>query len=160
MAQASHLTTADQPSCQAVYSARPMSSTFENAVSRMLGEAPELRPLSLRFRDQGSEDAFQRDYFADNVGLIRLAHVFGIVGWVVLGVLAQTLLSGPDAAWDAVIRVIAVSLTVLSLLVTYRPWFEARWQGFVSVVVLASGLLGACSRSSWRTIAPTGGTRA
>ena len=72
-----------------------MSSTFENAVSRMLGEAPELRPVTLRFRDRGTESAFQRDYFADNVGLIRLAHVFGIVGWVVLGVLAQTLLSGP-----------------------------------------------------------------
>jgi class 3 adenylate cyclase len=118
-----------------------MSSTFENAVSRMLGEAPELRPVTLRFRDQGSESAFQRDYFVDNVGLIRLAHVFGIVGWVVLGVLAQTLLSGPDAARDALIRVIAISLTVLSLACTYRPWFEARWQGFVSVVVFASGSL-------------------
>ena len=69
-----------------------MSSTFENAVSRMLGEAPELRPVTLRFRDRASESVFQRDYFVDNVGLIRLAHVFGIVGWVVLGVLAQTLL--------------------------------------------------------------------
>ena len=118
-----------------------MSSTFENAVSRMLGEAPELRPVTLRFRDRGTESAFQRDYFADNVGLIRLAHVFGIVGWVVLGVLAQTLLSGPDAARDALIRVIAISLTVLSLACTYRPWFEARWQGFVSVIVFASGSL-------------------
>jgi class 3 adenylate cyclase len=118
-----------------------MPSTFENAVSRMLGEAQELRPLTLRFRDQGSESAFQRDYFANSLGLIRLAHVFGIVGWVVLGVLAQTILSGGDAARDALIRVIAISLTSLSLIFTYRRWFEARWQTFVSLVVLTNGLL-------------------
>jgi class 3 adenylate cyclase len=116
-------------------------NTIANALSRFWGEAPELHPATLRFRDAELERAFQRAYFEANIGMIRVAHLFGIFGWIALGVLAQTILHGSDAAVDATIRAVAVVMTVVSLALTYRPWFAGRWRGLVSSVVLASGLM-------------------
>ena len=109
------------------------------AVAALFGDAPELRPLSLHLDDPELERSFQQDYFRTNLRLIRIAHLFGLGGWVALGILAQQVLSGHDATADALIRFIAVPLILLSLALTYRSWFAERWQPMVAGLVLLNG---------------------
>jgi hypothetical protein len=52
---------------------------------RFFEQAPELRPLTLRFVDPGVEAGFQDAYFRDNLSYIRLAHVLGVAIWAPSG---------------------------------------------------------------------------
>jgi class 3 adenylate cyclase len=108
----------------------------EHGASSAVGE---LRPLSLLFTDAGLEGKFQNQYFRDNLGYVRTAHVLAIFAWAFFSVLG-----GPPVGpgWRLVINLGGgVGLTSLSLGLTfaqrYRTWWQ--WQ-VVAVVVVGSAL--------------------
>jgi class 3 adenylate cyclase len=116
------------------------------AVDRSLGPAglfvqpaKELRRLTLRFRDPALETRFQAAYFRDNLPYIRLAHVIGIAVWAAFGLLAANVLEEGQSA-DVLLRFgVGVPIALLSLLLTFAPWYERVWQPLVSAVLLGSG---------------------
>ena len=97
------------------------------------------RRLSLRFLDAGLERRFQEQYFRDNIGYVRIAHVIAIVAWAFFGVVG-----GPPVGqgWRLIINLVGgVGLTLLSLRLTLlracRRWWQ--WQ-ILGVVIVGSAL--------------------
>lgn len=82
---------------------------------------------------------FQDQYFRDNLGYIRTAHVLAIVAWAFFSVLA-----GPPVGqgWRLVINLVGgVGATLLSLGLTFARRFRTWWQWqIVAVVVVGSAL--------------------
>jgi adenylate cyclase len=110
-------------------------------------EAPELRPLTLRFDDPSLERAFQYAYIRDNLTYIRLAHVIGIASWSVFGLLAAIVLGRGQTA-DLVLRFgVAVPMVAISLWCTYARWYLRYWQTALALSLLANGLIWATHRA-------------
>ncbi len=102
--------------------------------------AKDLRKLSLRFRDVAFEPRFQATYFRDNLPYIRLAHVLGLAVWAAFGLLAASVLERGQTA-DVVLRYgIGVPVALLSLLLTFAPWYERVWQPLLASVLAVSGM--------------------
>jgi class 3 adenylate cyclase len=115
---------------------------------RFWEQAPELRPLSLRFRDRTIERAFQAAYFRDNLSYVRLAHVLGMALWAVFAVLARFLLDEGGGMADLVLRFgVAIPFILVSLGLTYAPWYPNRWQPILFVVLLVNGMLWSSHRA-------------
>ena len=109
---------------------------------RFWEQAPELRPLSLRFRDRTIEQTFQAAYFRDNLSYVRLAHVLGVALWAVFAVLARFLLDEGEGTADLVLRFgVAIPFVLVSLGLTYARWYPNRWQQILFVVLLVNGML-------------------
>jgi hypothetical protein len=88
-----------------------------------------MRPVSLRFIDPALESDFQTAYFTVSLPYLRLAHVLGIVLWVVFVFLADIVIPGDQGA-DLVIRYgIAVPSLVISLGVMYTRGSRLRLSG-------------------------------
>lgn len=98
-----------------------------------------LRQLSLRFGDPGLERRFQDQYFGDNLGYVRTAHVLAIVAWVFFAVFAGPAV-GPG--WRLVINLVGgVGLTSLSLRLTLTRRSRTWWQWQIVAVVVAGSAL-------------------
>jgi class 3 adenylate cyclase len=122
---------------------------FPRPLRRFLRQAPELHPITLRFVDQRLGDSFQRDYFADNLPYIRLAHVLGIFMWAVFGVLARYLLPNEASGTaDLVLRFgVGIPIVLVSLALTYTRWYPRYWQPVLGFVLLANGVLWSTHRA-------------
>jgi class 3 adenylate cyclase len=112
------------------------------AVRAFLDQAPELRPWSLKFKDEWLERRFQDTYFDANLQYIRVATFLGAVTWAAFGPLAQLVLEGEGVVRDAVIRYgIGVPIGLVSLGLTYLPSYRRIWQPMITAAILLSGLL-------------------
>jgi class 3 adenylate cyclase len=115
---------------------RPRAWFVPRPLHRFLEQSVEMRPISLRFVDPALERHFQTTYFTVSLPYIRLAHVLGIVLWVVFVFLADIVIPGDQGA-DLVIRYgIAVPALLISLGVTYTTWFPPHWRGWMSFILL------------------------
>ena len=110
----------------------------------LLGRSPEFDPLTLRFHDPVVERRFAERYLRDNLGFIRMAHVLGIVVWVVFGLMAQLVLQGDaeSVRADLILRYgFAVPIAALALALTWAPWYPRRWPWVSGTVTLISGFI-------------------
>jgi class 3 adenylate cyclase len=114
---------------------------------RFFEQAPELRPLTLRFVDPGFEAGFQDAYFRDNLSYIRLAHVLGVAIWAAFWVLAWRSLR-VERGLDAFIRFgIGIPSVVFSLALTYARGYRRYWQPALTATLLFSGLVWSTHRA-------------
>ena len=122
---------------------------FPRPLRRFLRAVPELHPVTLRFVDQRLGDSFQRDYFADNLPYIRLAHLLGIFMWAVFGLLARYLLhDDAGGTADLVLRFgVGIPIVLVSLALTYTRWYPRYWQPILASVLFANGLLWSTHRA-------------
>ena len=115
---------------------RPRVWFVPRPLQRVLEQSVEMRPISLRFIDPALEADFQTAYFTVSLPYLRLAHVLGIVLWVVFVFLADIVILGDQGA-DLVIRYgIAVPVLAISLGVTYTRWFPPHWREWMSFILL------------------------
>ena len=125
---------------------RPRAWFVPRPLHRFLEQSVEMRPISLRFIDPALETDFQTAYFTVSLPYVRLAHVLGIVLWIVFVFLADIVIPGDQGA-DLVIRYgIAVPSLVISLGVTYTRWFPPHWRGWMSFILLFNAGLWATHR--------------
>jgi len=105
-----------------------------------LEQAPEMRPLSLRFVEDRMERRYQEAHVRDVLPYIRFAHVLGMIAWALFGPLAQRVLEGDDAVMDAVLRYgIGIPVIAVGLALTYTRWYPDHWQMAMAVLLFASG---------------------
>jgi class 3 adenylate cyclase len=130
-------------------SSRASTWLVPRPLRRFFQQAPELHPVTLRFVDQRLGDSFQRDYFADNLPYIRLAHVLGIFMWAVFGLLARYILPNEASGTaDLVLRfAVAIPIVLVSLGLTYTRWYPRYWQPVLAFVLLANGMLWSTHRA-------------
>lgn len=111
------------------------------AVRNFLDQAPELRPWSLKFKDDWLERRFQDTYFEANIQYIRIATFLGAVTWALFGPLAQLVVE-EGFVEDAVIRYgLGVPTGLVSLALTYLPDYRRIWQPMITGAILFSGLV-------------------
>ncbi len=111
------------------------------AVRNFYGQAPELHPWSLTFRDGWLERRFQDQYFETNLQYIRIATLLGALVWAAFGPLAQRVVTA-GSGWDAAIRYgLGVPAALASFGLTYLPNYRKLWQPLISIAILLSGLL-------------------
>jgi class 3 adenylate cyclase len=117
-------------------SERPRAWFVPRTLHRFLEQSVEMRPISLRFVDPPLESAFRAAYYREILPYVRLAHILGIVLWVVFVFLADIVIPG-DQGTDLVIRFgIAVPALVISLAVTYARGFPRFWREWMSFILL------------------------
>lgn len=110
-------------------------------VRNFLDQAPELRPWSLKFKDEWLERRFQDTYFDANLQYIRIATFLGAVTWAAFGPLAQLVVE-EGVLRDVVIRYgLGVPTGLVSLALTYLPNYRRIWQPMISAAILFSGLV-------------------
>jgi class 3 adenylate cyclase len=111
------------------------------AVRSFLDQAPEVRPWSLKFKDEWLERRFQDSYYDENLQYIRIATFLGAVTWAAFGPLAQLVVK-EGLARDVVIRYgLGVPTGLVSLALTYLPNYRRIWQPMISGAILFSGLV-------------------
>lgn len=106
-----------------------------------------LRPLSLRFTDAGLERGFQEQYFRDNIGYVRTAHVIAIVGWALFGLFVPP--PGSHESYLVITLVAGVGVTSVSLALTYTRRFGRSWQRSVVALVVVYPTLSELYRMLW-----------
>jgi class 3 adenylate cyclase len=112
------------------------------AVRNFLDQAPELRPWSLKFKDEWLERRFQDTYFDENLQYIRIATFLGAVTWAAFGPLALLVVDGEGVVLDSVIRYgLGVPTGLVSLALTYLPNYRRIWQPMITAAILFSGLV-------------------
>ncbi|MGH2640655.1 MAG: adenylate/guanylate cyclase domain-containing protein [Actinomycetota bacterium] len=112
------------------------------AVRAFLDQAPELRPWSLKFKDDWLERRFQDTYFDENLQYIRIATFLGAVTWAAFGPLALLVVDGEGMVLDSVIRYgLGVPTGLVSLALTYLPNYRRIWQPMITAAILFSGLV-------------------
>ncbi|MGH2678903.1 MAG: adenylate/guanylate cyclase domain-containing protein [Actinomycetota bacterium] len=112
------------------------------AVRSFLDQAPELRPWSLKFKDEWLERRFQDTYFDENLQYIRIATFLGAVTWAAFGPLAQLVVEEEGITRELVIRYgLGVPSGLVSLALTYLPGYRRIWQPLISAAILFSGLV-------------------
>jgi class 3 adenylate cyclase len=111
------------------------------AVRSFLDQAPEVRPWSLKFKDEWLERRFQDTYYDENLQYIRIATFLGAVTWAAFGPLAQLVVE-KGLVRDVVIRYgLGVPTGLVSLALTYLPNYRRIWQPMISAAILFSGLV-------------------
>lgn len=91
------------------------------AVRNFRDQAPEIRPWSLKFKDEWLEQRFQDEYFDTNLQYIRIATILGAITWAAFGPLAQLVVK-EGLFRDAVIRYgLGVPTGLVSFGLTYLP---------------------------------------
>jgi hypothetical protein len=112
------------------------------AVRAFLDQAPELRPWSLKFKDEWLERRFQDTYFDANIQYIRIATFLGAVTWAAFGPLALLVVEDEGVVFDSVIRYgLGVPTGLVSLALTYLPNYRRIWQPMITAAILFSGLV-------------------
>jgi class 3 adenylate cyclase len=112
------------------------------AVRAFLDQAPELRPWSLKFKDEWLERRFQDTYFDENIQYIRIATFLGAVTWAAFGPLALLVVEDEGVVFDSVIRYgLGVPTGLVSLALTYLPNYRRIWQPMITAAILFSGLV-------------------
>jgi class 3 adenylate cyclase len=120
--------------------APPPSRKREPLVSSAASLGPgELHPLSCTFRDAQLETEFRRDSFERNLIQIRIAHVLGILLWVVWGLLVRGDL-GPDERLDLEMRYgVFIPIILVSLAFSFTSIYRRVWQAASAAAILATG---------------------
>ena len=112
------------------------------AVRAFLDQAPELRPWSLKFKDEWLERRFQDTYFDENIQYIRIATFLGAVTWAAFDPLALLVVEDEGVVFDSVIRYgLGVPTGLVSLALTYLPNYRRIWQPMITAAILFSGLV-------------------
>ena len=112
------------------------------AVRNFRDQAPELRPWSLKFKDEWLERRFQDEYYDTNLQYIRIATFLGAVTWAAFGPLAPVIVEEGGLFRDAVIRYgLGVPIGLVSVALTYLPNYRRIWQTLISAAILLSGLV-------------------
>ena len=107
-----------------------------SAVSRAAGE---LDPFSCTFRDAALEAEFRRESFENNLIQIRIAHILGVLLWVVWGVLVRGDL-GPDQRFDLEMRYgVFIPIILMSLALSFTGFYRRIWQPAAAAAILATG---------------------
>ena len=118
------------------------SLTVLRAVRNFRDQAPELRPWSLKFKDEWLERRFQDEYFDTNLQYIRIATFLGAVTWAAFGPLAPVIVEEGGVFRDAVIRYgLGVPIGLVSFALTYLLNYRRIWQSLISAAILLSGLV-------------------
>ena len=94
---------------------------------------------SLRFADAGLERRFQEQYFRDNVGYVRSAHVIAIGAWAFFA-----LFGGPAQGHESrlIINLAAgVGLTSFSLALTFARGYARWWHWEIVGLVVVGSIL-------------------
>jgi class 3 adenylate cyclase len=112
------------------------------AVRNFLDQAPELRPWSLKLKDDWLERRFQDTYFDANIQYIRIATFLGAVTWAAFGPLALLVVEGEGVLRDSLIRYgLGVPIGLVSLALTYVPSYRRIWQPMITGAILLSGFV-------------------
>jgi hypothetical protein len=106
-----------------------------------LEQAPEIRPLSLRFVDPATEAGYRVRSFRDSLPFIRFGHVMGIAVWAAFGLLATQVLEEGTTADLALRFGVAIPLVVVSLILTYASWYPRHWQPTLAIALLLNGFI-------------------
>jgi adenylate cyclase len=107
-----------------------------------LDQAPEVRPWSLKFKDEWLERRFQDVYFDENIQYIRIATFLGAVTWAAFGPLALLVIDDEGVVLDSLIRYgLGVPTGLVSLALTYLPNYRRIWQPMITAAILFSGLV-------------------
>ena len=118
------------------------SLTVLRAVRNFRDQAPEIRPSSLKYKDEWLEQRFQDEYFDTNLQYIRIATILGAITWAVFGPLVPLVVKDESLVRDAVIRYgLGVPSGLMSLALTYLPNYRRIWQPALSGAILFSGLV-------------------
>jgi class 3 adenylate cyclase len=111
-------------------------------VRNFLDQAPEVRPWSLKFKDDWLERRFQDTYFDTNLQYIRIATVLGAVTWAAFGPLALLVVEEEGIVRDAIIRYgLGVPSALVGFGLSYLPSFRRFWQPVLAGAILFSGLV-------------------
>jgi class 3 adenylate cyclase len=111
------------------------------AVRNFRDQAPEIRPWSLKFKDEWLEQRFQDEYFDTNLQYIRIATILGALTWAAFGPLAQLVVK-EGLFRDSVIRYgLGVPTGLVSFGLTYLPNYRRIWQPLLTAAILFSGLV-------------------
>jgi class 3 adenylate cyclase len=111
------------------------------SVRNFRDQAPELRPWSLKFKDEWLERRFQDEYFDTNLQYIRIATILGAITWAAFGPLAQLVVK-EGLFRDAMIRYgLGVPSGLVSFALTYLPNYRRIWQPLLTGAILFSGLV-------------------
>ena len=102
-----------------------------------LGLRPRL--LRLRFPDASLERSFQEQYFRDNIGYVRAAHVLAIGAWAFFG-----LFMAPERGhgWYLAIFAVAIVVTAVSLGLSFSRRYARWWQRPIVALVVVSAVAG------------------
>jgi class 3 adenylate cyclase len=104
-----------------------------------VGAQPALHPVTCTFRNAEVETEFRRQSFESNLIQIRIAHVLGILLWVVWGLLVRGDL-GPDERLDLEMRYgIFIPIILVSLAFTFTGVYRRVWQAASAAAILATG---------------------
>jgi adenylate cyclase len=118
------------------YSAKKHALRFPSARSAASGE---LNPLTCSFSDPLLEAGFRDQSFDNNLIQIRIAHVLGILLWVVWGLLVHGDL-GPDQSFDLEMRYgVFIPIILASLAFSFTTVYRRVWQLASAAVILATG---------------------
>ena len=94
--------------------------------------------LRLRFEDASLEHGFQEQYFRDNVGYVRAAHVLAIGAWAFFGLFMAT---ERGRGLYVAIHLVAVLVTAVSLGLTFARGYPRWWQWPIVAMVLLGAVL-------------------
>jgi class 3 adenylate cyclase len=118
------------------------------ALRNFRDQAPEIRPWSLKFKDEWLERRFQDEYFDTNLQYIRIATFLGAITWAAFGPLVPLVVKEEGLVRDAVIRYgLGVPSGLVSLALTYLPNYRRIWQPAISTAILFSGLVWVAHRA-------------
>ena len=101
--------------------------------------ASSMDRVTLRFRDRALERAFLDHFFQTVRQPIRVAHVLGIVMWVLWGLVVRRFLV-EDRSFDVAMRyLVLIPILVVGLGTTYLPSWPRFFQWEMLVVVVSTG---------------------
>jgi class 3 adenylate cyclase len=104
-----------------------------------VGAPPALHTLTCTFRDAELETEFRQQSFERNLIQSRIAHVLGILLWVVWGLLVRGDL-GPDKRLDLEMRYgIFIPIILVSLAFSFTSVYRRVWQEASAAAILATG---------------------
>jgi len=99
----------------------------------------ELHPVTCSFGDRALEADFYDENFRNNLIHVRIAHLLGIVLWVIWGLLVRDDL-GPDQAFDLKMRYgVFVPIILVSLAFSFANVYRRVWQWASAAAILATG---------------------
>ena len=110
---------------------------------------------TLRFRDPALEADFRRDHFEHNLANLRLLHVFGVVMWVVWGLVIQGFLPFFDRPLDTFVRyAVFIPVLLIGLGISFTRWYPRIWEWEIGGAALVSMVVWVLYVARVRTMPP------